>query len=536
MQNREYWAERFRQLEASQHRTSRKLVEKIQQEMQRAEAEIERKIEAWYGRLAANNGISMAEARKLLNARELVEFHWDVDTYIKYGEENDVNRQWMKQLENASARVHISRLEQLKLQVQQEAEKLYGNYLDSVDSHVKSLYEQGFYRTAYEIQKGIGVGWNLTGVDSDRLNKLAGKPWAADGKNFSERIWSSRQQLIENVHTSLTQMCVLGQAPGRAIDTLAKAMNTSKYQAGRLVMTESAFFGSEARKDCFHELGVEKYKIVATLDSHTSDICREMDGKVFPMSEYASGATAPPFHVWCRTTTVPSFGDEFDKAGKRAARDGDGKTCYVPADMTYQEWKEKYVDKPLAGNKAEGYNDDRQMKISFPDDVLKVKGLTPEIKEELDAAMRKLEKEYDIKLHSLTVEPAGKGDRFIVGWYDGKMGMVVNQDADFRKIIQKIPQEYASGYFAGKSLEDYMAHEMFHVMVYQDCESEFAYKAKYGQVERLYSQLQGISGYADFTKSGNEALAEAFVRIRNGEAVPLLAKVLVEAYIGRWRK
>ena len=69
MQNKEYWAERFRQLEASQHRTSQELVEKVQQEMRRAEAEIERKIEAWYGRLAANNGISMVEARKLLNAQ-----------------------------------------------------------------------------------------------------------------------------------------------------------------------------------------------------------------------------------------------------------------------------------------------------------------------------------------------------------------------------------------------------------------------------------------------------------------------------------
>jgi len=345
MREERYWAERFKQLEASQHDSSERLIGEMQRQMRRAEAEIGRKIEAWYGRLMANNGVSMAEARKLLNNKELEEFRWDVDDYIRYGQENAVNQQWMKQLENASARVHISRLEQLKLQVQQEAEKLYGNYLDSVDRHMKSLYEEGFYRTAYEIQKGTGIGWNLTGVDSDRLEKIIRKPWAADGKNFSERIWSSKQQLIENVHTSLTQMCVLGQAPDRAIDSLAKAMRTSKSQAGRLIMTEAAFFGSEARKDSFRELGVEQYEIVATLDSSTSEICREMDGKVFPMSEYAPGATAPPFHVWCRTTTVPAFGDEFDHIGERAARDSEtGKTYYVPADMTYKEWKEGFVN------------------------------------------------------------------------------------------------------------------------------------------------------------------------------------------------
>ena len=346
MKNKKYWEERFRQLEASQHQSSQKLVAEIQQQMRRAEAAIENKINSWYGRMAENNGISMAEAKKLLNRKELEEFRWDVNDYIRYGRENAVNRQWMKQLENASAKVHISRLEQLKLQVQQETERLYGNYLDGVDRHIKSLYEEGFYKTAYEIQKGIGVGWNLTGVDSSRLDRIIRKPWAADGKNFSERIWSGKQQLIESVHTSLTQMCILGQSPDRAIASLSHAMHTSKNQAGKLIMTESAFFGSESRKDCFNELGVEQYEIVATLDAVTSDICREMDGKVFPMSEYQSGSTAPPFHVWCRTTTVPAFGDEFDHIGERAARNPEtGKTYYVPADMKYREWKESFVEK-----------------------------------------------------------------------------------------------------------------------------------------------------------------------------------------------
>ncbi len=340
-------------MEASQYQSSRKMVEEIQQQMRRAEAAIETKMNAWYGRLAANNGISMAEAKKLLNRKELEEFRWDVNDYIKYGKENAINGQWMKQLENASARVHISRLEQLKLQVQQEAERLYGNYLDGVDRHIKTLYEEGFYKTAYEIQKGIGVGWNLTGVDSNRLDRIIRKPWAADGKNFSERIWSSKQQLIENVHTSLTQMCILGQAPDKAIASLSHAMHTSRNQAGRLIMTESAFFGAESRKDCFKNLGVEQYEIVATLDSVTSDICREMDGKVFPMSEYESGSTAPPFHVWCRTTTVPAFGDEFDHIGERAARDPDtGKTYYVPVDMKYQEWKKTFVENEADAKKV----------------------------------------------------------------------------------------------------------------------------------------------------------------------------------------
>ena len=121
-------------------------------------------------------------------------------------------------------------------------------------------------------------------------------------------------------------------------------MNVSKANAGRLVMTESAYFSSTAQKECFKELDVERYEIVATLDGHTSDICQEMDGKVFKMSEYEEGVTAPPFHVNCRSCTAPYFDDEFTKGEQRAARDGSGDTYYVPADMTYSEWKEHFID------------------------------------------------------------------------------------------------------------------------------------------------------------------------------------------------
>ena len=170
------------------------------------------------------------------------------------------------------------------------------------------------------------------------------KPWAADGYNFSERIWGNKNKLISEVHNELSRNIMLGADPQKAIDSLAKKMNTSKNNAGRLVMTEEAYFSSAAQKDCFESLGVEQYEIVATLDSHTSDICRSLDGKHFPMKDYQPGVTAPPFHVYCRSTTVPYFDEQFD-IGERAARDEEtGKTYYIPDDMNYQEWKETFVD------------------------------------------------------------------------------------------------------------------------------------------------------------------------------------------------
>ena len=193
------------------------------------------------------------------------------------------------------------------------------------------------------MQKGFNIGWEIGQIDERKLEKIVSSPWATDGKHFSERIWNSRTQLVSELHNQLTRTCILGKPPDDAIKAISKKFNTSKNQAGRLVMTEQAYFHSVAQQEAFKELDVEEFEVVATLDNLTSEICQEMDGKHFLMKDYEPGVTAPPFHPWCRSVTVPYFDDEFS-LGERAARDEDGKTYYVPADMTYPEWKESFVD------------------------------------------------------------------------------------------------------------------------------------------------------------------------------------------------
>jgi SPP1 gp7 family putative phage head morphogenesis protein len=286
----------------------------------------------------------MAEARKMLTGSDLQEFKWDVNQYIQYGHENALMGNWTKELENASAKFHISRLEALKMQTQNSLETMFNKQLGLVSSTLGNVYQSGYYHTAYELQSGFGIGWDIAGLDQSQIEKILSKPWAVDGKNFSERIWSNKEKLINEVHNELSRNILTGSDPQKAIDAIAKKMNTSKTNAGRLVMTEEAYFSSAAQKDCFGDLGVEQYEIVATLDSHTSEICQSLDGQVFSMKDFEPGVTAPPFHVNCRSTTVPYFDDDFGQIGERAARDEEGNTYYVPDNMKYKDWKETFVD------------------------------------------------------------------------------------------------------------------------------------------------------------------------------------------------
>jgi SPP1 gp7 family putative phage head morphogenesis protein len=344
MNNAEYWKLRFEQLEQAQNQKGVKAYADIERQYKEAQKQLEGQIARWYQRFATNNGISLAEARQYLKGADLKEFKWDVQEYIKYGQDNALNSGWMKELENASAKYHISKLEALKVQTRHSLEVMYAKQFGTMHGALSDAFESGYYHTAYELQHGFNVGWDIAGLDQAQIEKVLAKPWAADGYNFSERIWGNKNKLISEVHNELSRNIMLGADPQKAIDSLAKKMNTSKNNAGRLVMTEEAYFSSAAQKDCFESLGVEQYEIVATLDSHTSDICRSLDGKHFPMKDYQPGVTAPPFHVYCRSTTVPYFDEQFD-IGERAARDEEtGKTYYIPDDVNYQEWKETFVD------------------------------------------------------------------------------------------------------------------------------------------------------------------------------------------------
>lgn len=345
--NNAYWKERFVQLEQGQFYTAMGEYQHVQRFFNQAQKELQDEIELWYARLANNNGVSMSEARKLLKGKKLDEFKWTVEQYIQYGQDNAMNNRWLKELENASARYHISHLEALQIQTKQAIEKCYASYGLTATNAIGEAYKSALYKTAYTIQRGFGVGADIAEVDQRKLEALLAKPWAVDGKNFSERIWDNKEKLVNELHQSLSRNIMTGGDPKQVIDELAKKMNTSKANAGRLIMTESAYFSSLAEKNELADLGVEEYEIVATLDDRTSDICQGMDGQIFKVKDFQPGVNAPPFHVNCRSTTVPYFSDNFD-LGERATRDKDGNTITVPASMKYPEWKKQFVKEDSA--------------------------------------------------------------------------------------------------------------------------------------------------------------------------------------------
>lgn len=168
MKSRDYWRKRFEILENSEHMKAVEYAAKLDEAYRKASKKVQNDINLWYARFANNNEISMAEARKLLTAGELEEFKWTVEEYIKNGH---LPEQFEKQLENASAKVHITRLEALKMQMQEHVETMYHDEEQGLTNLLERIYTDGYYRTAYEVQKGVGIGYSLMKLDKASVER-----------------------------------------------------------------------------------------------------------------------------------------------------------------------------------------------------------------------------------------------------------------------------------------------------------------------------------------------------------------------------
>lgn len=335
-----YWTKRFEEEEKQRNISNKAYAKEIEKQYKIAENKIKSDIEKWYIRIADNNQISLADAKKLLTKDELKEFKWTLAEYTQKAKSGA----WKKELENASARVHIQRLEALQLQVKNSIETLRNKENEMLEDYLIKNYEDTYYHSLYEISKGLNLKTSFATLDRNKINQVIGKPWLKDGKTFSDRIWQDKEQLINTFRTKITQSFITASTLDEAVEDISKFVSdkikNKEYVARRLLETESAAYASKAQIEAFKSIDVEKYEIVATLDLHTSEICQEMDGKVFNISDQEIGVTVPPFHSHCRTVIAPYFDDE----PTRASRDENGEYKEVKY-MNYKEWKDQYIKK-----------------------------------------------------------------------------------------------------------------------------------------------------------------------------------------------
>ncbi len=246
----------------------------------------------------------------------------------------------------------ISRLQALKNMVRAEAVTLGVNESDITTDNLINTSKESYYRTLYNDQIQCGKAYNFNTLSDKRLKAMLSQKWS--GKNYSSRIWKNNDDFINRLEQTLEMGCLTGLSINEMEDVIlndcigANSNEAQRFCASRLIRTETNHFANQGILMGYQQAGIERYRFLATLDIHTSEKCRSLDSKVFLVSEAETGVNLPPMHPFCRSITVP---DTASRNGTRWARDPvTGKSITVPADMTYQQWYDKYVKKTVENN------------------------------------------------------------------------------------------------------------------------------------------------------------------------------------------
>lgn len=293
--------------------------------------------------LSSMEDVSMAEAKKLLNKYEIRSFKSGLDDFRK-ASKGFISPDIEQELDIVSRRVRISRLQAMQVSMKSKVASLLNEEQKKLFDHLSNKFTSSYYKDLYELQRITGYK-NINSLSKDFVNNILNTSWTNDGENFSDRIWKRKDKLLATLDTDLRQGLITGKKPDEITKVISDKLEVSKSNAKRLVLTESSAVHSQSRKAMYERMGVEKYEVVATLDLRTSHICRNLDGKVFDVKDYERGVTAPPYHVYCRSTTVPYYDDDIQAEieNSRMARDPEtGKSIRVE-DLTYKEWYKKYI-------------------------------------------------------------------------------------------------------------------------------------------------------------------------------------------------
>lgn len=295
-----------------------------------------------FERFQKKHKLSETEARRLLNMLHDKTSIDELKNALRANNGDQTKAEILAELESPAYQARIEKLQQTQNQMDHVMQQIYNQEKMKNTSFYLNLGNEAYYRSIFDVQQMVGLGFSFSAVDPKMIEKVINSKWS--GVNYSQRIWSNTQVLAQDIKEELLINLVTGRTDREAADIIANKFAVGSSKARRLVRTEACNLANQMEMQSYEECGIDTYIFLATLDLRTSDMCRSLDGRRFPVSEQQPGKNCPPMHPWCRSTTICDITDEELDQMKRKARDpATGKTKTVPGNMTYKQWYSEYV-------------------------------------------------------------------------------------------------------------------------------------------------------------------------------------------------
>lgn len=255
-------------------------------------------------------------------------------------------------------------IKQLTTNADKELQGLFKAYMDGLKSNWRTLFSHRYKVHGDEAYKATRQRLNspkslmayadkvfdkplhLTtnvGISLDELTKSFSK---TESERIIRAIRLAHSESLDNA--KLIQM-IRGSRANRYQDGI---LRTTTRNAHAIARTGTAIVASEAKQAFINDNKdiIKGIKVIATLDSRTSPICRHLDHQFMPTHK----AKYPPYHFNCRSSFEIIY-DGYESPKNRASESG------VTENVSYYEWLKKqtpdYQDEVLGKAKGKLFRD-----------------------------------------------------------------------------------------------------------------------------------------------------------------------------------
>ncbi len=293
------------------------------------------KIEGIYHRFAKNNGMTVVEAKKYLSESEYNAFRMSLADYMEEIQVDGLGEKTLKELNTLSAKSRLQRYEKLLADIYMENMAMAKKIDDKMAIEFREVIKTNFIRTAYGVQKAMGVNFAIDNLSDRAIALIVKHKWAK--RTFSESIWGHIDTLNEDVREVLAKGFISGKSVDKMVKELERRTGVARSYVHRLVQNQCQYFANEGERQGYMANGIKKYVFMGANETRYACECSSLNNVTINIENAIPLKNFPPLHPNCICTTRAYFENSIlnDNVG---VRDYD-------ESLSLGQWRHKYVKK-----------------------------------------------------------------------------------------------------------------------------------------------------------------------------------------------
>lgn len=335
MNSQEYWRKRALLTKQKEMASTAEYEIAMRSRLKDLENEFIKESKKWVTKYAKENNQSLKEAADYLKSIDTSKFDMtlaEFETKARAGG-------FEKELNSAYYKSRIARLWELYKQYQELAAKYADNEEETMAIGLAKRYEDTYLLENYNKYLVVGgLDVNFAHFNEQELKDIVYQPWK--GSDFSKRIWNNYTKVMPEVLTdTMFRSTALGYSYNRIERMLRdRFQGVVKSNIHRLVVTEMGHAAEEATARFYKDSDIEQYQYLATLETHTCEVCAHLDERVFNVKDKQEGINYPLMHPYCRCTTCGYIKD-LPSITSRWSRDPITGKGEQTQNMSFEQWK-----------------------------------------------------------------------------------------------------------------------------------------------------------------------------------------------------